>query len=200
MKPHTYQLIYDHVVHGLLPGLPDDLTYHSIHHTMDVLEQVQRIAAEEGNINEEHLQLLKIAALYHDTGFLFEYTGHEEAGCLLAKKNLPGFGLNNEEIDLICGMIMATKLPQSPKNILEQIICDADLDYLGRPDFFSIGEKLFFEMKERGLISNDDGWDKLQVQFMKEHQYFTITNSFTREKQKSKHREILEDRINRMSS
>jgi len=70
MQAEAYQQIYDAVIHHLPAGLSRKLTYHGIHHTLDVLVQVQRIAKEEGIVNEEDLFLLKTATLYHDTGFL----------------------------------------------------------------------------------------------------------------------------------
>lgn len=64
-----------------------------------------------------------------------KHAGHEFEGCLIARTALPGFGYTGEDI-MICGMIMATKIPQSPTNILEEIICDADLDYLRAVNIF----------------------------------------------------------------
>ena len=138
-----YNSIYSHVIAKLQTELSSRLTYHSIDHTFDVLEQSQQIAAREDINDDQNLFLLKIAALYHDCGFIFMYAGHEEKGCEIAKNELPGFGLTTEEIEKICGMIMATKIPQSPKNKMEEIICDADLDYLGRDDFDSISNSLY---------------------------------------------------------
>ncbi|HVT85051.1 MAG TPA: hypothetical protein VHD35_07595, partial [Chitinophagaceae bacterium] len=134
----------------------------------------------------------KTAALYHDSGFLHAYSGHEEAGCEIVKKELPAYGINGKQLDAICGMIMATKIPQSPKNKLEEIICDADLDYLGRPDFFKIANSLFKEMMHRGLVNNEREWNRIQVNFLKNHHYFTPTNKQSREQQKLEHLAMIE--------
>lgn len=182
-----FSAIYDDAVSRILPGLPKELSYHNTDHIMDVLEQSQRIAHEEGIRNKEDLLLLKTAALYHDSGFLHAYSGHEEAGCEIVKKELPAFGMNGKQLEAICGMIIATKIPQSPKNKLEEIICDADLDYLGRPDFFKIADSLFAEMKQRGLVNNERDWNQIQVRFLKAHHYFTPANKQSRERQKLEH-------------
>ncbi len=187
-----FSIIYDHAVSHLLPGLPKELSYHNIEHIMDVLEQSQRIARQEGVNNQDEILLLKTAALYHDSGFLHTYTGHEEAGCEIAKKELPAFGMNGKQLEAICGMIMATKIPQSPKNKMEEIICDADLDYLGRPDFFRIANTLFIEMKHRGIVSNERDWNLIQVKFLKAHHYFTFTSKTSREQQKQEHLAMIE--------
>ena len=73
------------------------------------------------------LSLLKTAALWHDVGFINKNIGHEEEGCVFVKKYLPDYGYTNSEIEIICGLIMATKIPQSPNTKLEQIIADANM-------------------------------------------------------------------------
>jgi|SRR5687767_15967431 len=168
-----YPPIYDHVTGKLLKGLSPRLIYHSIHHTLDVLEQVQRIAEREKIIHEENLFLLKVAALYHDSGFLFIYSGHEAKGCEIGREELPQFGLKTLQIDKICGMIMATKIPQTPRNKLEEIICDADLDYLGRDDFEMISNNLYKEFLDFGFVKDHKQWMRLQVKFFETHHYFT---------------------------
>ncbi|MBK5272334.1 MAG: HD domain-containing protein, partial [Bacteroidia bacterium] len=94
--------------------LPKDLFYHGIHHTLDVLEQAERIAKAENISGAEDLMLLKVACLYHDRGFLITYSGHEEVGCKMAKEELPVFHFADKQIKIICGLIMATKIPQTP--------------------------------------------------------------------------------------
>ncbi|HLL42238.1 MAG TPA: HD domain-containing protein, partial [Segetibacter sp.] len=123
-----------HVIDKLEQGLSPALTYHNVAHTLDVLNQAVDIAKREGIEDENDLLLLKISALYHDVGFLQIYTGHEEISCEVAGKELFEFGFSTEQIEKICGMIRATKVPQQPVNVLEEVICDADLDYLGRND------------------------------------------------------------------
>ncbi len=173
-------------------GLSKTLYYHSLHHTLDILKQAERIAREENIYDKEDLFLLKVACLYHDSGFLITYKGHEEVACKLVKKELPGFNVSLEQIDIICRLIIATKIPQSPKTLLEQIICDADLDYLGRPDFFEISNKLFLELKERGFVAGESEWNIIQINFFKQHRYFTLTNKELRAPVKQLHLEMIQ--------
>jgi uncharacterized protein len=84
-------------------------------------------------------------------------------------------------------MVMATRVPQQPHNTLSRILCDADLDYLGRPDFFRIGSTLFTELKHYGVISTEREWNQLQVHFLQNHEYFTARNKRLREPQKQVH-------------
>jgi hypothetical protein len=91
---------------------------------------------------------------------------------------------------MILGLIRATKIPQNPSNLLEKIICDADLDYLGREDFWEIGNKLFEELKTLGLISNKYEWNQNQLVFLENHSYFT--NASQKLRNERKHQNLLE--------
>jgi predicted metal-dependent HD superfamily phosphohydrolase len=84
--------------------------------------------------------------------------------------------IHPEKINDICGIIMATKIPQSPKTKLEKIICDADLDYLGRTDYFAISGNLRREFLAFQKIKNDKEWIELQQNFLQSHTYFTKTS------------------------
>ena len=160
------------ILNKLKNELPANLYYHSIDHTLDVFNCASNIAKEEG-VSDSDLKLLLVGAIYHDAGYLIENNNHEEHSCAIAREYLPQFNYTKIDIDRICGIIMATKIPQSPKSHLEEIICDADLNYLGRTDFFSIGENLYKEMIAFGYIKNREEWDKLQVDFLLKHHYFT---------------------------
>ncbi|SDF36369.1 Predicted metal-dependent phosphohydrolase, HD superfamily [Dyadobacter soli] len=169
------------------------LFYHGIHHTLDVVNAAAEIAALEGITDEESLALLRTAALYHDAGFMATYQGHEEAGCALAREVLPGLGYNATQIEAICGMIMATKIPQSPKNTLEKVICDADLDYLGREDFEGIAATLFEELKMRDMVEDIPAWDAVQVRFLEAHSYWTASEQRRRDAAKQRHLQHLKN-------
>lgn len=175
-----------YILEQLRTRLPIERSYHSLEHTLDVYASAISIAEQEG-VDGEGLVILKIAALYHDAGFLTQDTDHEEAGCRIVKEVLPGFGFNERQIELICDMIMSTRIPQSPRNKLARILCDADLDYLGRPDFQRIGATLFKEMRTYGVLSTEREWNQLQVRFIERHTYFTQTNKQLREPLKQAH-------------
>jgi uncharacterized protein len=174
--------------------LPKHLFYHSIEHIKDVYESAKAIAKAE-NITKEERDLLLTAALFHDSGFIIDQKEHERLSAEIADKYLPDFGYTPEQLKVIRGMIMATKIPQSPKNKLEQILCDADLDYLGRDDFFTIGDKLFSELSMYGIIDSENEWNKLQVTFLSKHHYFTKTAIKTRKAKKEQHLELIRSKI-----
>lgn len=169
-----FEQVKTFILDKLRKELPPHLSYHSVYHVEDVYEAATLLAKEE-NITGEELTLLLTAVLFHDSGFLEGPHEHEQASCRLASKVLPDYGYTEEQIKLICGMIMATRIPQTPHNHLERIICDADLDYLGRDDFFSIGNKLFAELRVYGIVRNEDDWNQIQIRFLDKHDYFTET-------------------------
>src|SRR5690349_10683517 len=94
-----------HILKRLDEELPETLQYHGSQHTRDVMEAAAVIAASE-HLTEEEKNLLRIAAAFHDAGFIYVYIGHEEKGCEMAKEILPSFGFSPLQIDRICGMIM----------------------------------------------------------------------------------------------
>lgn len=166
-------------------NLPKNLYYHNLKHTVNVYYQTEMIARSEG-VSEEEMLLLKTAALMHDAGYLVSYDHHEEKGMELTQKTLPTYHYSKDQIDKICELIIATKMPQKPKNLLEEIICDADLDYLGRPDFIPTSQNLFRELFERNKIGTIEQWNKMQMKFMEKHRYFTATARRVREPEKQK--------------
>ncbi|MBP6812912.1 MAG: HD domain-containing protein [Saprospiraceae bacterium] len=186
-----YRAVKQFILDKLRNELSDQLRYHGIHHTLDVLKMAAEICASEG-VEGHQLVLVKTAALFHDAGFVKnKHAGHEAEGCLMAREYLPEYGYSMEDIEVICGMILATKIPQSPANLLEEILCDADLDYLGRPDFPKIGSSLFEELQAYHLLNDEQAWNRLQVSFLSAHKFYTPTNRALREPVKLRYLEDL---------
>ncbi|MGI8582578.1 MAG: HD domain-containing protein [Chitinophagaceae bacterium] len=170
-----------------LNKLSSYLTYHRVDHTLDVIKQSERIANEEGITNERDLFLLQVASLYHDTGFLETYAEHEIKSCGIFMEDAINLDFTDKEKEIIRGLIMATKIPQQPNTLMEKIICDADLDYLGRQDFFKIGDTLRKEFLHYKIVQNNDDWERLQVKFLQFHKYHTDTSQKNREPVKQQH-------------
>ena len=179
--------------------LPETRAYHSLEHTLDVYASAIGIAEAE-NITGDDLVLLKIAALYHDSGFTEQDDDHENASCAIVRRVLPTMGFSATQVATICDMILSTCIPQSPATVLEQILCDADLDYLGRNDFIPIGNKLFQEMRTFGVLSTEREWQELQLKFLVQHRYFTHTNRSLREPVKQEHLENVRQWLERDSA
>ncbi len=178
--PATSFRKFKQLAQSRLELLSPDLTYHSIDHTMDVLKQCLKIAALEDVAGHE-LDLLKIAALYHDTGFLFAYLGHEEKSCDIFLEDIKGLDVKTNDVQKILGIIMSTKVPQKPKTLLQKIICDADLDYLGRKDFPLITDRLKQEFLKYSIVKDVKEWKEVQRDFLKKHRFHTASSQKRRE-------------------
>jgi len=160
--------------------LPDYLYYHNVKHTVDVVTEVELIGWAEGCTDEEIL-LLKTAGLFHDAGHTVVYDNHEYHSTVIAREMLPEYNYSPDQIDRICSIIMSTKLPPKPSSLLEEIICDSDLDYLGRSDFIPVSNTLFEELKAQNKMGSLSDWNRIQVKFISGHQYFTKTARSLRE-------------------
>ena len=196
--PDTMELqkVKKFILGKLKKELPQNLTYHNTRHIKDVFKAARMLAKIE-QVKGEDLILLLTAVLFHDSGFLWQPYEHEKVSCEIARKYLPVYGYSPGQIERICGMIMATKMPQTPHDLLEEIICDSDLDYLGRDDFFTIGLGLYYELSMYGLLSSRDEWNVLQIRFLEKHKYFTSSARQLRQPKKEEYIAILKERLNK---
>lgn len=154
--------------------LPAALKYHNVKHTMDVCTQVEVLGRAEG-LSSKELLLVKTAALFHDTGFMVNPQRHEQQSVRIVKEMLPHYAFSKDEIETINQLIMATESNTEPNNLMEMVIKDADLDYLGRADFVPLSIKLWEELCEfNGKISQKE-WNKKQYAFLNKHVYYTKT-------------------------
>ena len=191
----NFTAVKQSILDRLKRELPATLSYHTVNHTIDVINAVSHLAKAE-KINKKETLLLKTAALFHDTGFLEQYNCNEPFGCKLAAEVLPSLGYTDEDIKKIQKLIMATEIPQNPSNKLEEIICDADLDYLGRDDFPDISERLRNELRLHKQEFSDSEWLKFEIDFLEKHQYFTKTAQNLRDTKKKEYINKLKSELN----
>ncbi len=178
------------IINTLKSELPNKLIYHNVHHTINVEKAAMRLANLEG-IDEEGTILLRTAVLFHDSGFIYQYENNEEFGAKLAEQTLPYYGYTAEHIEIIKKIILATGSKNQPQSKLEMIMCDADHDYLGRPDYNKIAKDLREELKKNGKTFTDYEWYNYQLNYLKnKHKYYTITAYNLR--QSGKENKILE--------
>jgi uncharacterized protein len=181
-----FGLLFENVMERFEKNLPEYLTYHNASHTKYVLDRAILISKEE-KIDSDQLNLVKVAALYHDSGFLKGMVDHENLGCEIVKAELPTYGFNELQIQQICQMIIATKIPQRPQNLLEKIVADADLEYLGT-EWFDIGsQRLFDELIFSNPKLSRIEWLEIQIKFLESHHYHTAFCQQNRQPKKSEH-------------
>lgn len=180
------QQMRDFVIGLLRDNLPGNYLYHNPEHTLYVIEKALEIGKSE-KCTDEELDFIGVAALWHDTGYIKTYLNHEAESCKLARHYLPEYGYQSEYIDRICDMIMVTKIPQLPKYKLEEILADADLEYLGTEEFEIKSEALFQELQSVRPAYTETEWDQAQISFITNHHYFTHYCQEHKEPVKMKH-------------
>ncbi|MEN9399340.1 MAG: hypothetical protein RL632_441 [Bacteroidota bacterium] len=175
LSPIDFEHMRNDVVNRLKALLPEDVIYHDVSHTLNVEKAAERYARLEG-IDEDNILLLRTAALYHDTGFILQYHHNEEFAIQMAESYLPRFGYSEEQIALISDMIRATESHQEPQTLMAQIMCDADHDYLGRADYYTIANKLRLELENNNVHMTDIEWIEFQLRYLDNvHRYYTET-------------------------
>jgi uncharacterized protein len=182
-----------YVLDKLKNELAPDLFYHSLEHTQDDVWPAAKRLGELAGVEAEDLLLLETAALYHDIGFVKQTFDHETASIHIAQEMMPRFGYSPIQIQRVKVIIMATKLPQSPQNFLGELMADADLDVLGRDDFFISTLKLRAELEAYGRPTTLKEWYTTQLNFLESHTYFTTVANALRQDQKKKNIEGLKE-------
>lgn len=180
-----YNKLKEKILSLLEEQLPKELYYHGTHHTLDVLEVCNEYIERDGTPSRDAF-LLRTGVLFHDFGFTKSFEDHERNGAFLAESILPDFGFDHGDIETVKSLVLATRIPQSPKNQLEKIICDADLDYLGRDDYYPISNTLYDELKSLGKIQDEEEWIQLQIRFLEAHRYHTDFAIENRQPEKEK--------------
>jgi len=156
----------------LKAGLKLEHTYHNLEHTKYVTKMANKIATLEGCSQKER-ELLSTACVYHDIGFLELYPKNEYIGARIAGEILPSFEYNECDIGIIKDLILATRIPQQANTLLEEIICDADLYYLGTDLNYNHSNNLRKELEWQNMCMNDKEWLNFQIRFLEMHKYFT---------------------------
>lgn len=178
-----------------------NLTFHNSIHIREVVEAVRKIS-NHYQLGERELAIVNIAAYFHDIGYYDQgCMGHELRGADLAGDFLKENDADDEMISQTRACILATKPPQNPKNLLEEIVCDADLYHLGS-DWFTIRNKLMRrEAEASGIEVDKNEWRRETIKLLENHRYHTsyCQNLLGEKKQENidslKQRE-LEDAVN----
>jgi len=178
--------------------LDDSLCYHDIKHTADVIRAADRLCYLE-KVSEKDTVLVRTAALFHDIGFCVQYLDNEDVAIEIAGEALPGFGYSAQETDSVQRIINVTRIPHAPSNHLEEIMCDADLDYLGRDDFHPIADNLKKELMHNKIVQSEQEWDGIQVRFFGLHRFFTASARRLRDEKKAAHLNEIKERLRNYS-
>ena len=203
-RPHTSRLkIVDQYIRELFRDeLPSAIKYHNADHTLHptkgVVAVANRIALSE-NISEHDRELLIAAAYFHDTGYIREYDKNEPIAARMAGRILKLIGYKPDDIKKVQKMILATDLARKPQSLVEKILCDADLDHLGRDDFFKRDGKLRKGRSARGIdVSDEAKWYKGTLALISNHRYYTESQKKQREEKKQQNIKQLEKKLEKI--
>lgn len=153
--------------------LDKSLTYHGYHHAKDVYKCVNA-AVKRNKFEDDKSDLFRIAALTHDICYVDTYKGHEERGVEIVTGIMLEEGYNKKDIAYVKKLILATKPEKRVRTLEEKIMKDADLDYLGRADFYKVAKSLYDEWVANGIIINDFNlFEKQELHFLINHKYLT---------------------------
>ena len=174
---------------------PEDYTYHTLAHTQDVVKNAVFIGTKE-KLTEEEMNILRLAAWFHDVGYLKKYKGHEETSAEMAVKFLERHGVEEYIRTAVAENIRGTAFPQSPESRVAKVLCDADFMHLGQENYFEQAEKLRQEQNNAGIRKLKKAeFDYESIRLFEEHHWYTAFCRNNLEKTKQKNLELLKERI-----
>ena len=180
INPELKEKIFD----DLSNILDENYSYHNLDHTKRVIGAAIDIGINY-DLSEKDWRCLLTACLLHDYGFIESHVEHEKISAKLSSQILPKYGFSETDIQIINSLILVTKLEEKPKNLLESIIRDSDLEYLGSEDFIKISPLLKKEWINCKVVKSDSEFYKIQYEFILNHSFYTdfmIKNSINQKK------------------
>jgi len=181
----------DKIFDDILKELPETLQFHNVEFARKVYNQSFLLCRAE-EIEQEERLLVRTAALFLFTGFTQSFSNFENRSSVIAREILPDYGYAENQIDQVCNLILATKQPFSPNTILEKILVDAKMEFIGRPDYPAQIKLLFKELKEAGSKINGQQFKKQQLEILYSFEYFTVAGQRLREVPGAEQMSVLE--------
>ncbi len=168
--------ILDHAaghVEEILNGLHPGFTFHNILHTYEVVS-ASKIIGKACGLNEEEMEIVLIAAWYHDSGFWISPHNHEDHSTAIASQFLVMHKVSSDRSKAVISCIQATKIPQSPADNLQAVLCDADMFHLSGDQYWLKNQALRREQEFiRKKCFRDDQWCHENLNFLTQHHFHT---------------------------
>ena len=189
--------VSEYVTSLLQDNLPEGCVYHNIEHTLNVVESAKLIGEHSG-LSKEDMEVLLLAAWFHDTGMINLYIGHEEKSIELFMKFSNENHFPEEITEKVPLLIRATKIPHNPNSLLEKIICDADLSHIGKKGFRGRAKLLRQEWENMlGNKYSDIEWLKSNIDFLSNNKFNTDYAREIFEEQRHLNIEKMKKRLNK---
>lgn len=181
------RLVSEYVEEQFTKNLSEDITYHNLEHTREVVSTATFLG-EKSKISESEMEMLLIAAWFHDLGIAFQYENHENKSVEICRKFLIDHNYPQNKVDVISKIIKSTKIPHQPKNLLEKIMCDADVSYTGKETFKSRSKYLRKEWENiLGKKISDDEWLTTNINFLENIKFHTTIAKLFYDEKRVKH-------------
>ncbi|MCB0547307.1 MAG: HD domain-containing protein [Phaeodactylibacter sp.] len=178
-ESHIQQFFEEH--------FPPEFVFHDFPHTKNVVEAAVQIG-QAYQLSDQEMEVLQLAAWFHDTGYYKNPASHEELSCRLAEAFLNQHNYTSEGIRAVTSCIEATRVPQNPQNLMEEILCDADLSHLGNERYWDRCGRLRQEMlMTKDILMSEQEWVDFELDFMIKHRYHTEVARNLFGKQKNQH-------------
>jgi len=158
----------------LTDKLPEQYCYHDLAHTQRVVQAAIDIGTNSG-LAEQDLEIVILAAWFHDVGYIKQAKGHETIGKQMAANFLAQEAYPVHAVKKISDCIMATQWPQNPKDPLAEILCDADMHHMAIDQYANYGELM---RQEKAKTDHNEqtkaDWLVANIVFFQSHHYFTM--------------------------
>ncbi|MFA5804694.1 MAG: HD domain-containing protein [Melioribacteraceae bacterium] len=188
-----------YVLSILTTRTPVENFYHDVNHTKEVVQSIIEIGIGE-KLSENELEMIQIAAWFHDVGYIKKTEGHEKVSIEYARKFLTELQYPSNKIKIIIEAILATKVPQKPKNKFEKILCDADLFHLGKELFFNRNDRYRVEYENYlGHKLSEREWLVKTIDFVKDQNFYTDYARRNFNDQKNENLRLLNEQLQRIN-
>ena len=179
--------------------LAQGITYHNLAHTEEVVNAAKTIGEKSG-INPDQMEMVLLAAWFHDVGIIENYNDHEETSAELCSEFLKKHRYPKNKINTIFHIICSTRIPQRPANLFEEILCDADLSHVGKKVFSSRSQLLRIEWENmRGKRFSDIEWLITNIDFLLKNKFHTKYAKSLYDKQRKENLATLQRKKLKMS-
>lgn len=147
--------------------------YHNYTHTSDVVDACKEIG-EAHQLFQEQMDVLNLAAWFHDAGFVNSYDNHEEESINIFREFAKENHLSDEEKDEVERLIRSTQKDHDPQDLLEEIMHDATHIHIGTKSFDRRNELLRTELELiRNEYYSEYDWQQKQLDYLINQNFIT---------------------------
>lgn len=195
VDPALVNAARNYAVKMLENHLPEEYLYHSLAHTRRVLRDAMKIGKAEG-LGREEMDLLKIAALFHDVGYIHSGKEHERRSAAYAEEFMKRHDVEEEQAGIVKKAILSTRVPQDPDNRISKVLCDADMAHLASKDYFNLSDLMKKELEITGEdIFSEKEFHERSLEFFRRHHYHTHYGRTALQKGKERNEQLIRKKL-----